>query len=153
MRFLLILTTLFSLSSFANNSTCTNFSGTYVEVASSEVLQISQWGCVTLTATYRTRACTTYVDQLVFDGVKYPVEFDGWQSHVINGNMISGEVALKNPGQTFYYKTRMYLDENLDLIMESSSLDASGNVTSSKQRKYIFTMKDGAPGIPSCGGI
>lgn len=151
MKLLIILLNLISVSAFSYEGKCPDFSGDYVDETVSEVLSVSQWGCVTIRMTYRNHLCATFADQLVFDGAKYSAgSIDSWQSHVINQNDIIGEHEWNELGKTFHARSRIYLDSNRNLVEEYSTLDDSGNVASTSTRKFTNAMGDGAPELPSC---
>lgn len=151
-KLLFFFTTLFSVLSFASGVSCPDFSGTFVEESSSEVLAVRQWGCTKITITYRNHFCSTFTDQLILDGVKYsvPGTSTSWQSHILDKDTIIGQHDWTELGKTFHALSKTYLDPNQNLITEYSNLDESGNIVATTVRKFATAMGDDAPEIPSC---
>lgn len=151
-KILFFFTTVLSVSSFAFGTNCPDFSGTFVEESSSEVLAVQQWGCTTTTVTYRNHLCSTYTNQLIFDGVKYlvPGTTTSWQSHVLIKDTIVGQHEWTELGRTYKALSKTYLDSSHNLILEYSNLDESGNTVGTTVRKFTTAMGDDAPEIHTC---
>ena len=152
MKFVLLLYFVIPATSYAGQLNCPDFSGTFVETSSSEVLNVNQWGCTTMRMSSRNIKCATYDNQLVFDGAKYstPGSQNEWQSYVIQNNAILGDHEWVEMGTTYHSKEKIYLDSKQNLIQEFSLPDSSGNYVVTDVRTFTSAMGDGAPEIPSC---
>lgn len=152
MKFALLMLLVIPATSYAAQSNCPDFSGTFVETSSSEVLNVNQWGCATIRMSSRNIKCATYDNQLIFDGAKYstPASQNEWQSYVIQNNLILGDHEWVEMGTTYHSKEKLYLDSNRNLIQEYSRPDSLGNYVVTEVRIFRSAMGDGSPEIPSC---